>query len=109
MAFWATITDKTSDTTNNNPNFDITQAGITDDGNLRLTVVGTVGTTTPSVPSQSNLIYAYVFITNAGIIAVTSHQGDDSGQVTNDLTWHTHRVTLDSNYYVTSIKDFGKA
>jgi len=107
LASWATVDDPSDYNTDNN--FDIRQVGITADGNLRLTVDGTVGDTIPSAQSQADLVYAYVFITNDGIIAVTSHQAEDSNQVGNDLEWHSHRVTLDSNFCVTSIEDYGKA
>ena len=107
LASWATINDPSDYNADNN--FDIRQVGITSDGNLRLTVDGTVGGTTPSSSSESNLVYAYVFLTDDGIIAVTSHQAEDSNQVGNDLEWHSHRVTLDSNFCVTSIEDYGKA
>jgi hypothetical protein len=105
-ASWVTFTDP-SDAADDN--FDIRTVGITDDGNLRLTVDGTAGGTTPSDASQEDLVYAYVFVTDAGIIAVTSHQAEDSAQVDDDIKWHTHRVTLDGDGCVTSIEDFGKA
>jgi hypothetical protein len=108
LAISPTITDATGDAENNDPNFDITSAGITDKNILSMTVAGKAGGTTPSDPSQANLVYAYVFITDVGVIAVTSHQAEDSGQVKNDLKWHAHLVTLD-NGCVTSIEDFGKA
>jgi hypothetical protein len=109
QAISPTITDATGDATNNDPNFDITSAGITDKNILSMTVAGKAGGTTPSDPSEANLVYAYVFITDVGVIAVTSHQAEDSGQVKNDLKWHAHLVTLDSNNCVTSIQDFGDA
>ena len=89
------------------PNFDIRQAGLDDSGNPYLKVTGKAGGTTPSSPSQSSLVYAYVFVTNAGIYAVTSHQAEDSGQVGNDLEWHSHLVTLDGSGCVTGISDAG--
>jgi hypothetical protein len=104
-ASWATIEDA-SDFANDD--FDIRTVGITDDGNLRLTVDGTAGGTIPS--SDATKVYAYVFVTDvAGLIAVTSHQAEDSGQVGNDLEWHTHLVTLDDSGCVATISDFGKA
>ena len=102
------ITDPKNDTTNGNSDFDIRRAGITDTGKLRLRVQGEAGGTTPSGPDQENLVYAYVFVTDVGAIAVTSHRAEDSGQVGNDLAWHSHRVTLDSSGCVSSIEDFGK-
>lgn len=101
------VTDNSGDAANED--FDILSVQAAGDGNLRLTVDGTAGGTTPSDASQAALVYAYVFITDAGIIAVTSHQAEDSAQVGNDLEWHSHRVTLDSSFCVTGIEDFGKA
>jgi hypothetical protein len=72
-------------------------------------VFGDAGGTKPSAPSLSDKVYAYVFVTNVGIVAVTSHRAEDSSQVSNDLAWHSHRVTLDKSNCVTSIEDFGKA
>lgn len=106
FASWASITDGNDAA---NDDFDINQVGITDGGNLRMTVFGTAGGTTPSSASQAYLVYAYVFNSNAGLIAVTSHQAEDSAQVGNDLEWHTHRVTLDTNNCVSTIEDFGQA
>ena len=103
------ITDKKGDATNGNPDFDIRRAGITDTGKLRMVVQGEAGGTRPSGADQADLVYAYVFVTDVGIVAVTSHRAEDSGQVGNDLAWHSHRVTLDSNNCVSSIQDFGKA
>jgi len=108
FASWASVNDASDYDANNN--FDIREVGITSDGNLRLTVDGTVGATKPDGAGQGNLVYAYVFATDlAGFVAVTSHAVEDSGQVANDLEWHTHFVTLDDNFCVTSITDFGKA
>jgi hypothetical protein len=101
------VTDDSGDAAN--ADFDILTVQAAGDGNLRLTVDGTAGGTTPDETTQADLVYAYVFITDAGIIAVTSHQAEDSAQVGNDLEWHTHRVTLDANFCVTGIEDFGKA
>lgn len=103
------ITDQKGDATNGNPDFDIRRVGITDTGKLRMVVQGEAGGTKPSSADQDDLVYAYVFVTNVGIIAATSHRAEDSGQVGNDLAWHSHRVTLDSNNCVSSIEDFGKA
>ena len=110
-AFAATlpITDPKNDATNGNPDFDIRRVGITDTGKLRMVVQGEAGGTAPSAPGQADLVYAYVFATDVGIVAVTSHRAEDSGQVDLDLAWHSHRVTLDSSGCVSSIEDFGKA
>ncbi len=103
------ITDPEGDVTNGNPDFDIKRAGITDTGKLRVVVFGEAGGTKPSAPSLDDKVYAYVFVTDVGIVAVTSHRAEDSGQVVNDLAWHSHRVTLDGSGCVSSIEDFGKA
>lgn len=108
-ALTSRIKDPAGDVTNGNPNFDITRAGITDTGKLRMVVAGEAGATKPSGPGQADKVYAYVFATDVGIVAVTSHRAEDSGQVGNDLAWHSHRVTLDGSGCVSSIEDFGKA
>lgn len=84
--------------------FRINDFGITD-GNPWLTVEGTAGDTTPQ---NESLIYAYVFVTDAGTFAATSHGGEDSAEVANDTQWHTHEVTLDEKNCVSSINDNGK-
>ncbi len=76
------------------------------DGNPSLTVKGTAGGTTPD---KANEILAYVFFTNKGIFAVTSHESEDSNEVGNDIEWHAHKVQLDDNNCVTSLKEQGKA
>jgi hypothetical protein len=101
------ITDETRDATD--ANFDITQVTVNGQGSIMMTVAGTAGGTTPSDESQSLLVYAYVFVTDKGIYAVTSHQAEDSNQVENDLEWHTHLVTLDGSNCVTSIQDAANA
>lgn len=87
------------------PDFTIETFGIVD-GNPSLTVKGTAGGTTPD---KANEILAYVFFTNKGIFAVTSHQSEDSSEVQNDIEWHAHKVQLDDNNCVTSLKEHGKA
>jgi hypothetical protein len=87
------------------PDFRITDFAET--GTPSLTVEGTAGGT---VPTETGDIYAYVFVTDAGIFAVTSHPGiEDSTEVGDDVNWHAHQVTLDSNNCVTSINDNGIA
>jgi hypothetical protein len=88
--------------------FEITSFQINGKGNLRMYVEGVAGGTTPHHSGAENLIYAYVFRTNAGIYAVTSHMGEDSHQVEHDIEWHSHLVELDENNCVTSIIDAGK-
>jgi len=87
-----------------NPNFDITSVS----GNT-MTVAGTAGGTTPN---DQRHVFAYVFVqsTPCGAdlcaYAVTSHALEDSGQVGNDLTWHTHYVEVTGGC-VTAISDAG--
>ena len=101
------ISDPSQDTTN--PDFDILTVQGPTDGKLRLTVAGTAGGTKPDETGEELLVFAYVFATDAGLVAVTSHSVEDSGQVENDLEWHTHLVGLDSNFCVNSISDYGSA
>jgi hypothetical protein len=89
--------------------FEITSFQINGKGNLRMYVEGVAGGTTPHHAGAENLIYAYVFLTDAGIYAVTSHMGEDSHQVEHDIEWHSHLVELDENNCITSITDAGKA
>lgn len=89
------------------PNFDIRRSGIDDDGNPYLTVYGDAGGTTSDTEGT---IYAYVFVTDAGIYAVTSHGGiEDSTEVDDDEQYHAHLVTLDDDNCVTSIEEDGNA
>lgn len=88
--------------------FDIISFQTNGKGNLRIYVEGVVGGTTPYHAGDENLIYAYVFFTDAGIYAVTSHMGGDSHQVDHDIEGHSHLVELDENNCVTSIADAGK-
>lgn len=89
------------------PNFDIRSSGIDDDGNPYLMVYGDAGGTTSDTEGT---IYAYVFVTDAGIYAVTSHGGiEDSTEVDDDEQYHAHLVTLDDDKCVTSIEEDGNA
>lgn len=94
------VPPKGSDVVSFRNDFDIADAGITD-GKLWMTVNGIAGGTTPTSLSE---IYAYVFATDAGIFAATSHGVEDSDQVANDLFWHTHKVELDSNNCIVGIQ-----
>jgi hypothetical protein len=77
------------------------------DGKPWLTVEGKAGASKPDNASQ---IYAYAFVTDKGIFAVTSHGGsEDSAEVANDTQWHTHGVALDSKNCVTKLNDDGNA
>jgi hypothetical protein len=81
--------------------------GIDEDGNPFLTVTGTAGGT---IPDEEGDIYAYVFFTDDGIYAVTSHPGiEDSDEVGDDEEWHAHKVTLDGDNCVTSLDEDGNA
>ncbi|HEX5920711.1 MAG TPA: hypothetical protein VFY55_02925 [Nitrososphaeraceae archaeon] len=87
--------------------FKIQTFGIDDDGNPFLTVNGQAGGKTPD---KTGDIFAYVFFTDDGIYAVTSHPGvEDSKEVEDDEDWHAHKVKLDSNNCVTSLKEQGDA
>ena len=85
--------------------FNIEKFGIKD-GDPWLSVEGKAGGSTPHNASQ---IYAYVFVTDNGTYAVTSHGGEDSAEVKNDTAWHTHGVTLDEKKCLSDINDNGDA
>ena len=73
-----------------------------------MTVEGTAGGTTPT---EDGHIFAYVFFTDDGIYAVTSHPGiEDSNEVKDDAEWHAHKVQLsDANPpCVTDLSEKGK-
>lgn len=74
-ASWVTIHDPEGDFTesapDSNADFDISTVGITDDGNLRMTVYGTPGGSIPE--HDHHLVNGYVFATDVGLVAVTSH------------------------------------
>jgi hypothetical protein len=59
-----------------------------------MTVRGTAGGT---VPDDATDVYAYVWVTDAGAIGVTSHAAEDSDDVGTDLEWHAHYLTLDGS------------
>jgi hypothetical protein len=99
--------DNLNDATNDDPNFDIGLFGINDDGNPYLRVKGRGGGT---VPEGHGTIYGYVFVTNAGTYAVTSHLGNDTpGEEHEDKKWHAHKVVLDENSCVSSITPDGES
>jgi hypothetical protein len=85
--------------------FKIKDFGIKD-GTPWLTVEGKAGGSTPQNASQ---IYAYAFVTDNGVYAVTSHGVEDSTEVENDTEWHTHGVTLDEKNCVSNLNDDGDA
>ena len=90
-----------------NPDFDINRAGINLRGDPFIQVYGEAGGTRSDT---RGIILAYVFVTDAGIYAVTSHGGiEDSTEVPDDEQYHAHLVTLGENNCVTSIKEDGKA
>jgi hypothetical protein len=89
----------------NEADFKVKDFGIKD-GTPWLTVEGKAGASTPENASQ---IYAYAFVTDKGIYAVTSHGVEDSAEVQNDTEWHTHGVTLDDKNCVSKLNDDGNA
>jgi hypothetical protein len=89
--------------------FKIKKFGIDQNGDPFLTVEGTAGGTKPT---EAGHIFAYVFFTDDGIYAVTSHPGiEDSSEVKDDSNWHAHKVKLsnDNPPCVTSLKEKGDA
>ena len=89
----------------NEADFKIKDFGIKD-GKPWLTVEGKAGASTPQNASQ---IYAYAFVTDKGIFAVTSHGTEDSSEVANDTQWHSHGVTLDDKNCVSKLNEDGDA
>jgi len=89
----------------NEPDFKIKEFGVKD-GKPWLTVEGKAGGSTPDNASQ---IFAYAFVTDKGIFAVTSHGTEDSSEVVNDTEWHSHGVTLDDNNCVSKLNEDGDA
>ena len=88
----------------NEQDFELVDFGIDDDGNPFMTVEGKAGGTKST---DAEVIYAYVFVTNDGIYAVTSHGGEDSEQVEVDSKYHTHLIELDGDNCITHIEDAG--
>ena len=86
--------------------FDITSKGVDSQGNPFLKVKGIAGSV---IPLQKDKIYAYVFITDKGIYAVTSHSIEDSTEVRSDLQWHAHKVVLNTANCITAITEDGDA
>jgi hypothetical protein len=82
----------------NEGDFKIKNFGVGNDGNPYLTVDGIPGR---SIPQKDNLGYAYVFVTDNGIYAVTSDWMYPQ--------WHAHKITLDQNNCVGSINMKGGA
>ncbi|MGI8719375.1 MAG: hypothetical protein ACR2KF_02515 [Nitrososphaeraceae archaeon] len=89
----------------NEADFKVKDFGIKD-GKPWLSVEGKAGASTPQNASQ---IYAYAFVTDKGIFAVTSHGTEDSSEVANDTQWHSHGVTLDNKNCVTKLNEDGDA
>lgn len=89
----------------NEADFKIKDFGV-EDGKPWITVEGTAGASKPENASQ---IYAYAFVTDKGVFAVTSHGVEDSTEVENDTQWHTHGVTLNEKNCVTDLNDDGTA
>jgi hypothetical protein len=87
--------------------FKIRSFGIDKDGNPYLTVKGTAG---EEVPHEEGVVYAYAFVTDAGMYAVTAHMGDDTPhEEEEELEWHSHKVELDGDKCVTSMTEDGEA
>jgi len=89
----------------NEADFKIKEFGVKD-GKPWLSVEGKAGASTPQNASQ---IYAYAFVTENGIFAVTSHGTEDSTEVANDTEWHSHGVTLDDKNCVSKLNEDGDA
>jgi len=87
----------------NEADFKIKDYGIKD-GKPWLSVEGKAGASTPQNASQ---IFAYVFVTDKGIFAVTSHGTEDSSEVANDTQWHSHGVVLSDKNCVTKLNEDG--
>jgi hypothetical protein len=97
--------DGIGDATNGDSNFDITSFGVARN-NAYLNLAGEAG---GSVPEEEGMIYAYVFLTNKGTYAVTSHHGNDTpGEDHEDLEWHAHKVVLDHDGCIESITPDGE-
>lgn len=85
--------------------------GIVDD-NPSMTVEGIAGSEIPSDTGESEKeeIFAYIFFTDDGIYAVTSHPGiEDSSEVKDDADWHAHKVQLNDENCIIDLKEKGKA
>jgi hypothetical protein len=89
----------------NEADFKVKDFGLKD-GKPWLSVEGKAGASKPQNASQ---IYAYAFVTDKGIFAVTSHGIEDSAEVANDTKWHSHGVTLDDKNCVSKLNDDGDA
>jgi ABC-type branched-subunit amino acid transport system substrate-binding protein len=87
----------------NEADFKIKDFGIKD-GKPWLSVEGKAGASKPQNASQ---IFAYVFVTDKGIFAVTSHGTEDSSEVANDTQWHSHGVVLSDKNCVTKLNEDG--
>lgn len=90
-AFGAVAKDPSGDVTNGNPDFDIKKYGMTGNGPY----IDVYGTGAGTTVNDGDTILAYVFVTDAGAFAVTSHGGiEDSTEVDDDTEFHGHLVTL---------------
>ncbi len=102
----APIEDGTGDVTNADPNFDIQNFGV-HKTNAYLNVLGDAGETTTE---EEGVIYAYVFLTDKGTYAITSHHGNDTpGEDHDDSEWHAHKVVLDHDGCIESITPDGES
>jgi len=92
------------------PAFTIVNFGIVDK-NPSMTVEGIAGSEIPNTPGGGEWeIFAYVFYTDDGIYAVTSHpEIEDSNEVKNDSDWHAHKVQLNDENCIIERNEKGKA
>ena len=92
------------------PPFTIQSFGIVDK-KPSMTVQGIAGSEIPNMPDSGEWeIFAYVFFTNDGIYAVTSHpEIEDSIEVKNDSDWHAHKVQLNDENCIIDRNEKGKA
>lgn len=89
-AFAAVTKDPSGDATNGNPDFDIKKFGFSNSP-----YIDVYGTGAGTTVNDGDTILAYVFVTDAGAFAVTSHGGiEDSTEVGDDTEFHGHLVTL---------------
>ncbi|HXV89593.1 MAG TPA: hypothetical protein VD710_10960 [Nitrososphaeraceae archaeon] len=90
--------------------FTIVNFGIVDKS-PSMTVEGIAGSEIPNFPDSGEWeIFAYVFYTDDGIYAVTSHpEIEDSNEVKNDSDWHAHKVQLNDENCIIDRNEKGKA
>lgn len=63
-----------------------------------------------STPDNASQLYAYAFVTDNGIYALTSHEVENSNEVENDTHWaYIRRVTLDDKNCSAKLDNNGNA